>query len=259
MAATCETLLSSKHAFKAAVTERGLAAMWTNFEDVKQITLWSALGLALGYSPHDSSEALTDRWVAQIPKPLCGLVAGDDEDANCIAARRMHLEAWTMVHSEARRLASEQSPEARAPATLGPPDKRARRSEFIAKNANIKITGEYAPAECLFDDLHAMWEVQQIKWQRPEMCPAQLDMDKLVRLKAREDGTGVDSKYARRPRPTIKVDDVRKFELAMHRRSVTMEEMGFISFLEVQRLTTDKYVLALTKDPPSDDGAHRRL
>ena len=115
MATTSETMLNSTHAFKAVVVERGLEPIWDWFE-AKKITTWSAMGLVLFFSPHESSDSLSQKWVEQVLLPLCRLKAGDSENEPCITVRRLHLDAWTLVHSEARRQWSEVSATARPPA-----------------------------------------------------------------------------------------------------------------------------------------------
>ncbi len=155
MAIANETMLYSTHAFKAVAEERGLGPLWGRFVH-KRTTTWSAMGLALGLSPHESSDALSQKWTDQVLLPLCRLNVGDEENEHCIKVRRLHLDAWTLVHSEARHQSSEVAPGARAPAPLGPADKRARRKEFTDMNKNISVEGEKEPAECLFDDLHEM-------------------------------------------------------------------------------------------------------
>ncbi len=101
MATTSETMLNSTHAFKAVVVERGVEPLWDCFE-AKKITTWSAMGLVLGFSPHESSDSLSQKWVEQVLLPLCRLKAGDSENERCITVRRLHLDAWTLVHSEAK-------------------------------------------------------------------------------------------------------------------------------------------------------------
>ncbi len=248
MATSSESLLTSEHAFKATVEERGLGPFWDCFTG-KKISTWSAMGLAMGYSPHESSEATAQRWADQVMKPLCRLQAKDDEDGNCITVRRLQLDAWTLVHSEARRLGSETVPGNRVPAPLGPPDRRARRKEFEEKSLKRSLKGEEVPAVCLFDDPHEMWEERRLVWQPPQNCPSRLDEDKLRAVKPRNDGSGVEEKLKRKPRPTIDIKSLRDLELACFRRSVTLEEHAFIPFTDVQTMLTDKYTEALTTEP----------
>ncbi len=98
---------------EAVVVERGLEHLWDCFER-KKITTWNGMGLVLGFSPHESSDSRSQKWMEQVLLPLCRLKAGDRENEHCITVRRLHLDAWTLVHSEARRQGSEVS------ATEGP-------------------------------------------------------------------------------------------------------------------------------------------
>ncbi len=132
------------------------------------------------------------------------------------------LDAWTLVHSEARRLGSETVPGNRVPAPLGPPDRRARRKEL--EDSHRPLKGEQVPAVCLFDDVHEMCEERRLVWQPPQNCPSKLVEDKVRAVKPRNDGAGVEEKLKRKPRPTIDVKSLRNLEMACFRRSVTLEE-----------------------------------
>ena len=157
------------------------------------------------------------------------------------------LDAWTLVHSEARRLGSETVPGNRVPAPLGPPDRRARRKEF--EDSHRPLKGEQVPAVCLFDDVREMWEERRLVWQPPRNCPSKLVEDKVRAVKPRNDGAGVEEKLKRKPRPTIDVKSLRNLEMACFRRSVTLEEHAFLPFDDVQAMLTDKYTEALTTEP----------
>ncbi len=113
----------------------------------------------------------------------------------------------------------------------------------------MSTEGEREPADCLFDDLHEMWEENYVRWQPPQNCPSKENRDKIRRTRTRQsDSSGVEEKLKRKPRPTVNVRTIRDLELACHCRSVALEEQGFILYLDTERLTTAKYVRALTKD-----------
>ncbi len=122
MASTSETVLNSPHAFKAVVVERGLEHLWDCFER-KKITTWSAMGLVLGFSPHESSDSLSQKWVEQVLLPLCLLTAGDNKNEHCITVRRLHLDrrvdaehaADHHAHDEGRRPTMQPAPWETAP------------------------------------------------------------------------------------------------------------------------------------------------